>query len=179
MLRLGTPLSPCCCAWRRMPPSMPMWTSRWTICSASSRQEAAPLVSSTMQLYCTLPLDVLPASVWLPNSAGILHTACANGCMLSPCAHCLTSEPCSALHGVCLHISKSHVLQDKLQRTQILECIVLCTELYLRRSLQQRPEAAADPWLAKTTKPVIASLRKGNFQFQEQQVLRWHHGIIA
>ena len=65
------------------------------------------------------------------------------------------------------------MLQDKLQRTQIMECIVLCTESYLRRDLQQASQSSADQWLAKVTKPVIANLRKGNFQFQEQQVCCW------
>ena len=65
------------------------------------------------------------------------------------------------------------VLQDKLQRTQVLECIVLCTESYLWRNTKRGSETMADRWLAKTTKPIMANLRKGNFQFQEQQVGCW------
>ena len=52
----------------------------------------------------------------------------------------------------------------------MLECILLCTESYLRRMSRHGMEAAADRWLAKATKPVMAHLRKGSFQFQEQQV---------
>ena len=67
------------------------------------------------------------------------------------------------------------LLQDKLQRTQILECIVLCAESYLRRNAaKQGSEAAAERWLSRTIKPVVAGLRKGNFQFQEQQVSGFH-----
>lgn len=62
-------------------------------------------------------------------------------------------------------------VQDKLQRTQVLECLVLCTESYLRRSVAKHgSDAAADQWLTRTIKPIVANVRKGNFQFQEQQV---------
>lgn len=62
-------------------------------------------------------------------------------------------------------------MQDKLQRTQVLECIVLCTESYLRRNAaKQGSEAATERWLSRSIKPAVTGLRKGNFQFQEQQV---------
>ena len=47
---------------------------------------------------------------------------------------------------------------------------MLCTESYLRRNAAQGSEAAAERWLSRTIKPVVAGLRKGSFQFQEQQV---------
>lgn len=66
-------------------------------------------------------------------------------------------------------------LQDKLLRTLILECIGLAVHAYLRR--QPRIDGTAsrgrtDAWLARTTKPIMVNVRKGNFQFPEQQVRR-------
>lgn len=52
---------------------------------------------------------------------------------------------------------------------------MLCTESYLRRNAaKQGSEAAAERWLSRTIKPVVAGLRKGSFQFQEQQVSGFH-----
>ena len=48
---------------------------------------------------------------------------------------------------------------------------MLCTESYLRRNAAKPGAASAtESWLARSTKPVMSNLRKGNFQFHEQQV---------
>ncbi|CAL8468215.1 g7754 [Coccomyxa elongata] len=65
-------------------------------------------------------------------------------------------------------------LKDKLLRTLILECIGLAVHAFLRR--QPRVDGTAsrgrtDAWLARTTKPIMVNVRKGNFQFLEQQEL--------
>ena len=70
------------------------------------------------------------------------------------------------------------LLQDKLLRTRMLECLALVVRTWLRRqglpSRGQAPAAAAreraERWLAKATRPVVGNLRKGNFQFPEQEV---------
>lgn len=70
--------------------------------------------------------------------------------------------------------------QDKLLRTRMLECLALCVRAWLRRHQPApggEPSAAAaaaakertERWLAKSTRPVVANLRKGNFQFPEQE----------
>ena len=83
-------------------------------------------------------------------------------------------QPCVKLWKSCpkhQDLTCRSIVQDKLQRTQVLECIVLCTESYLRRNAAKPgAEAATERWLARSTKPVMSNLRKGNFQFQEQQV---------
>jgi hypothetical protein len=62
--------------------------------------------------------------------------------------------------------------QDKLLRTLILDCLSLTVRTYLR----QQPadgrggRSRSDAWLARTTKPIMVNVRKGNFQFSEQQV---------
>ena len=98
---------------------------------------------------------------------------CKTNATGSWCLHCLCKKGFLRTSRKCWHVNGICVLQDKLQRTQVTECIVLCTESYLRRDSQQGSQSGADRWLAKVTKPVIANLRKGNFQFQEQQVRRW------
>lgn len=68
----------------------------------------------------------------------------------------------------------NHITQDKLLRTLILECIGLAVHAFLRRQPRGDGTAArgrTDAWLARTTKPIMVNVRKGNFQFPEQQVL--------
>lgn len=63
--------------------------------------------------------------------------------------------------------------QDKLLRTLMLECISLTVRTYLRRQPQREGSGTrerSDAWLARTTKPIMVNVRKGNFQFPEQQV---------
>ena len=168
MLQWATLLSPCCCAWRKMSHSVPTWTSRWIISNASSRQERASLGSfarKSIFSVVTMKVGVLMCC-YCPCMQGLI------GNMQEDPGACITCTAERPLHSDCHACiwTEYEELQDKLQRTQVLECIVLCTESFLRRNSQHGSEAAADRWLAKSTKPVMAHLRKGSFQFQEQQV---------
>ena len=126
---------------------------RWTIYSVSSRQERFSSCNATKRKHLYYAKYEWHEGQQKRPS---LHVVID---------HAGTVQRCSLMCGV--------VLQDKLQRTQVLECIVLCTESYLWRNAKHGSETAADRWLAKTTKPIMANLRKGNFQFQEQQVRCW------
>ena len=83
--------------------------------------------------------------------------------------------PPQSLHIVLMHDMLAHGVQDKLLRTLILECIGLAVHAFLRQQPHGDGTAArgrTDAWLARTTKPIMVNVRKGNFQFPEQQV-RW------
>ncbi|EIE19264.1 hypothetical protein COCSUDRAFT_48883 [Coccomyxa subellipsoidea C-169] len=64
---------------------------------------------------------------------------------------------------------------DKLLRTLILDCLSLTVRTYLRHQPAERAAGGGrgrmDAWLARTTKPIMVNVRKGNFQFPEQQDL--------
>ena len=62
-------------------------------------------------------------------------------------------------------------MQDKLLRTLVLNCICQCCTTYLYRLHSQQSKDKAAKWLASAVKPVLTNLRKGNFQFPEQQVI--------
>ena len=59
--------------------------------------------------------------------------------------------------------------QDKLLRTLILGCLVQCISTFMYRQ-GSMPRDRMVKWLTRATKPVLANLKKGNFQFPEQQV---------
>ncbi|KAK9829934.1 hypothetical protein WJX72_008722 [[Myrmecia] bisecta] len=61
-------------------------------------------------------------------------------------------------------------LKDKLLRTLILGCLLQCISTFTYRHATM-PRDRMAKWLTRATKPVIANLRKGNFQFPEQQDL--------
>ena len=70
-------------------------------------------------------------------------------------------------------------VQDKTLRTMVLSCLCQCTNSYLQRFAASQHRERLYSWVSRTAKPVLQSLRKGQFLMNDQQVRESKWGSSA